>query len=72
MKCEVFALAASGVTVASFWQDSRILAKLVSILVSAGALSSSTHCVSTHWKWSQLSDSNRRPMVYKTIALPLS
>ena len=72
MKCEAFALAASGVTLTTFWQDSGILAKLVSILVSTAALASSTHCVSTHWKWSQLPDLNRRPTVYKTVALPLS
>jgi hypothetical protein len=28
--------------------------------------------VSTYLKWSQLSDLNRRPTVYKTVALPLS
>ena len=56
----------------AFWKDSDILAKVVSILVSTAALSSPTHCVTTFWKWSQLSESNRRPTVYKTVALPLS
>jgi hypothetical protein len=56
MKCETVALAATVGTLTTFWQDSGILAKLVSILVSTAALASSTHCVSTHWKWSQLPD----------------
>ncbi len=36
-----FALAGTGVTLTAFWQDSDILAKVVSILVSTAALSSS-------------------------------
>jgi hypothetical protein len=44
-------------TLTAFWQDSDILAKMVSVLVSTAALSSPTHCVTTLWKWSQLSES---------------
>ncbi len=56
MKCEVIALADTGGTVPAFWQDSDILTKLVSNLVSTAALSSATHCVPTLWEWSQLPD----------------
>jgi len=56
----VFALASTGVTLTAFWHDSDIIARLVSKMVSAAAPSSPTHCVTTHWKWSQLPDSNRR------------
>ena len=72
MKCETVALAVSGVTLTAFRQDSGILAKLVSKMVSTAALSSSKHCVPTLLEWSQLPDLNRRPTVYKTVALPLS
>jgi hypothetical protein len=51
-----FALAATGVTLTAYWQDSGILAKLVSKMVSTAALSSSNHCVPTLLEWSQLPD----------------
>jgi hypothetical protein len=47
MKCGLVALAATGVTLTAYWQDSGILAKLVSELVSTAATASSNHCVPT-------------------------
>jgi len=68
MKRERFALEGSDATVTVLWQDFGILAKMVSVLVSVTTLNPSNPCVTQTRRWSQLSDLNRRPTVYKVVA----
>ena len=46
--------------------------KLGSVLESGRAQMILKHGRTHGWEWSQLSGLNRRPTVYKTVALPLS
>jgi hypothetical protein len=52
--------------------DSATTSLLLAFLLAVCPLTFKTRWKSSHFEWSQLSDLNRRPTVYKTVALPLS
>jgi hypothetical protein len=68
---------ASGVgrALAAFVEDGPVVlarAVLLTLSLTVAVPACLTPCCASNKNWSQLSESNRRPTVYKTVALPLS